>query len=197
MSYYADYEFKEINRRDDTNHHNRDNYDPRNSNNYLNSVYSVHRAEGINKQKEIENKIQENHAERKCIKHNRNNSSFNILIIDDDKDILFTFTSIIRSQGYSAKSFSNPYEALNNFSNSNPYTFDLILMDIRMPGINGIKLYSKFKAINPEIKIIFISALDAISEILSFFPEITDSNVLRKPIEAEQLLNKINTEIRN
>ena len=197
MSYYKDYEFKEINLQVDTNHHNRDNYDARNSNNFLYSIYSVHRAEDINKLKEIENKIQENHAERKRIKQDRNNSSFNILIIDDDKDILFTFTSIIRSQGYSAKSFSNPYEALNNFSNSNPYTYDLILMDIRMPGINGIKLYSKFKAINPEIKIIFISALDAINEILSFFPEITDSNVLRKPIEAEQLLHKINTEIRN
>ncbi|WP_458743491.1 response regulator [Candidatus Nitrosocosmicus sp. T] len=198
MSYYKDYEFKEITRRDDTNNHNRDNYDPGNNGNNLNSaVYSVHRAEDINKQMEIENKIQKIHAERKRIKKDRTNASFNILIIDDDKDILFTFTSIIKSQGYSAKSFSNPFEALNDFSNSNPYTYDLILMDIRMPGINGIKLYSKFKVINPEIKIIFISALDAINEILSFFPEITDSNVLRKPIEADQLLNKINTEIRN
>jgi CheY-like chemotaxis protein len=198
MSYYKDYEFKEITRQDDTNNHNRDNYDPGNNSNNLNSaVYSVHRAKDINKQMEIENKIQKLHAERKRIKKDRNNASFNILIIDDDKDILFTFTSIIKSQGYSAKSFSNPSEALNDFSNSNPYTYDLILMDIRMPGINGIKLYSKFKVINPEIKIIFISALDAISEILSFFPEITDSNVLRKPIEADQLLNKINTEIRN
>jgi two-component system, OmpR family, response regulator ChvI len=197
MSYYKDYEFKEITRQDDTNNHNRDNYDPGSNSNNLNSVYSVHRAKDINKQMEIENKIQKLHAERKRIKKDRNNASFNILIIDDDKDILFTFTSIIKSQGYSAKSFSNPSEALNDFSNSNPYTYDLILMDIRMPGINGIKLYSKFKVINPEIKIIFISALDAISEILSFFPEITDSNVLRKPIEADQLLNKINTEIRN
>ena len=197
MSYYKDYEFKAITRRDDTNNHNRDSHDPINNSNNLHSVYSVHRAEDISKQKEIENKIQKTHAERKIVKQNKNNASFNILIIDDDKDILFTFTSIIKSQGYLAKSFSNPYDALNDFSNSSPYTYDLILMDIRMPGINGIKLYSKFKVINPEIKIIFISALDAISEILSFFPEITDSNILRKPIEAEQLLDKINTEIRN
>ena len=197
MSYYKDYVFEDINRRDDIKL-NGDNFDPRNSSNYLNSaVYSVHRAEDINKLQEIENKIQKTYADRKLVKQNRINESFNILIIDDDKDILFTFTSIIRSQGYLTKSFSNPSEALNDFSNSNPYTYDLILMDIRMPGINGIKLYSKFKVINPEIKIIFISALDAISEILSFFPEITDSNVLRKPIEAEQLLDKINTEIRN
>ena len=196
MSYYKDYEFKEITRRDDTSH-NSENHNPENNSNNLHSVYSVHRAEEGRKQKEIENKIQKTHAERKLVKQNRNNSSFNILIIDDDKDILFTFTSIIKSQGYSAKSFSNPYDALNDFSNSSPYSYDLILMDIRMPGINGIKLYSKFKVINPEIKIIFISALDAISEILSFFPEITDSNILRKPIEADQLLDKINTEIRN
>lgn len=196
MSYYKDYVFREINALDDISHKS-DRYDLRKSSNYLNSVYSVHRSEDINKQREIENKMVKTHAERKLIKQHRDNASFNILIIDDDKDILFTFTSIIRSQGYLVKSFSNPYEALNDFSNSNPYTYDLILMDIRMPGINGIKLYSKFKVINPEIKIIFISALDAISEILSFFPEITDSNVLRKPIEAQQLLKKINSEIRN
>src|SRR5215210_4230394 len=131
MSYYKDYEFKEITRRDDTNNHNRDSHDPINNSNNLHSVYSVHRAEDSSKQKEVENKIQKTHAERKLVKQNRNNSSFNILIIDDDKDILFTFTSIIKSQGYLAKSFSNPYEALNDFSNSSPYTYDLILMDIR------------------------------------------------------------------
>jgi two-component system, OmpR family, response regulator ChvI len=195
MSFHKDYEFKEINRRDDTKQ-DTDNDNSKNSSNYLNSVYSVHRTEDINKQKEIEYKIQKTRADRKQVKQDRTNSSFNILIIDDDKDILFTFTSIIRSQGYSAKPFSNPYEALENFATSNPHIYDLILMDIRMPGINGIKLYSKFKVINPQIKIIFISALDAISEILSFFPEITDSNILRKPVEAQQLLNKINTEIR-
>ena len=97
MSYYKDYVFREINALDDISH-NSDRYDLRKSSNYLNSVYSVHRSEDISKQREIENKMLKTHAERKLIKQHRDNASFNILIIDDDKDILFTFTSIIRKR---------------------------------------------------------------------------------------------------
>ena len=38
-------------------------------------------------------------------------------------------------------------------------------MDIRMPGINGIQLYSKLKVMNPDIKVLFLSALDAVEEL--------------------------------
>ena len=51
-----------------------------------------------------------------------------------------------------ASSFSNPFKALDHFSQMTPYYFELIIMDIRMSGINGIKLYSKIKVINLDIK---------------------------------------------
>ncbi|HKO63752.1 MAG TPA: adenylate/guanylate cyclase domain-containing protein, partial [Candidatus Nitrosocosmicus sp.] len=81
MPYFNDYVFEELNRKkgvDDYSDNNRDVY----------TAYSVHRFADTNKQKEIENKILELHAERKRINQNKNNSSFNILLIDDDKDIL-------------------------------------------------------------------------------------------------------------
>jgi two-component system, OmpR family, response regulator ChvI len=190
MPHFYDYVFEELNRKkgvDDYSENNRDVY----------TVYSVHRLEDTNKQKEIEDKILELHAERKRINQNKNNSSFNILLIDDDKDILFTYTSMIKSQGFTITSFSNPYEALNDFSETNPYLYDLVIMDIRMPGINGIKLYSKFKVMNPNVKILFVSALDAVNELLSLFPDIKESDILRKPVESQQLLDKISKAIRN
>ena len=190
MPYFDDYVFEELDRKKSVN-----DYSENNRNVY--TTYSVRRFEDINKQKEIESKILELHAERKRINQNKNNSSFNILLIDDDKDILFTYSAIIKSQGFTITSFSNPYEALNDFSTTNPYLYDLVIMDIRMPGINGIKLYSKFKVMNPNVKILFVSALDAVGELLSLFPEINDSDILRKPIESQQLLDKINTIIRN
>ena len=190
MPYFDDYVFEELDRKNDVN-----DYTENNRNTY--TTYSVRRFEDINKQKEIESKILELHAERKRINQNKNNSSFNILLIDDDKDILFTYSAIIKSQGFTITSFSNPYEALNDFSTTNPYLYDLVIMDIRMPGINGIKLYSKFKVMNPNVKIIFASALDAVGELLSLFPEISYSDILRKPVESQQLLDKINTAIRN
>ena len=190
MPYFNDYVFEELDRKKGI-----DGYSDNNRNVY--TAYSVRRLEGINKQKEIENKISELHAERKRINQNKNNSSFNILLIDDDKDILFTYTSMIKSQGFTITSFSNPYEALNDFSTTNPYLYDLVIMDIRMPGINGIKLYSKFKVMNPNVKILFVSALDAVNELLSLFPEIKESDILRKPVESQELLDKISTIIRN
>ena len=188
--YFNDYVFEELDRKQGV-----DGYSDNNRNVY--TAYSVRRLEDINKQKEIESKILALHDERKRIHQNKNNSSFNILLIDDDKDILFTYSSIIKSQGFTITSFSNPYEALNDFSTTNPYLYDLVIMDIRMPGINGIKLYSKFKVMNPNVKILFVSALDAVNELLSLFPEIKESDILRKPVESQELLDKISTIIRN
>ena len=121
------------------------------------------------------------------------NSSFNILIIDDDKDILFTFASIMEMEGFKTTSISNPIKALNYFSQIDPYYYDLIIMDIRMPGLNGLQLYFKLKVMNPELKVLFLSALDAIEEILTIFPEVKSSQIIRKPVESKDLLSKINT----
>ena len=124
---------------------------------------------------------------------NTSNSLFNILLIDDDEDILFTFASIIESEGFRTTSISNPIKALNYFSQIDPYHYDLIVMDIRMPGLNGIQLYFKLKVMNPDIKVLFLSALDAVEELLSIFPEVKSSEIIRKPIESKELILKINT----
>jgi two-component system response regulator ChvI len=118
------------------------------------------------------------------------NSCYNILLIDDDTDILFTFTAVIEGEGYHLKSFNNPFEALNHFSQMDPYYYDLVIMDIRMPGMNGIQLYSKLKVMNPDIKVLFLSALDAVEELLSIFPDIKINEIIRKPIEPRNLISK-------
>ena len=121
------------------------------------------------------------------------NSLFKILLIDDNEYILFMFRSILEGEGYKVTLISNPVKALNYFSQIDPYYYDLIVMDIRMPGINGIQLYSKIKLMNPDIKVHFLSALDAVEELLSIFPEVKPSEIIRKPIESKDLLSKINT----
>lgn len=122
-----------------------------------------------------------------------NNSSFNILLIDDNEDILFVFNSIISSEGYNVTSFSSSSDALMHFSDKNPYFYHLVIMDIRMPELNGINLYSQLKVLNPDVKVLFLSALNALDEVLSIFPEIKHSEIIRKPIEPDALLYKINS----
>jgi two-component system, OmpR family, response regulator ChvI len=74
-----------------------------------------------------------------------------------------------------------------------PYHYDLIVMDIRMPGINGIQLYSKLKVMNPDIKVLFLSALDVVEELLSIFSDLNPSEIIRKPIERNEIIYKIKT----
>jgi two-component system, OmpR family, response regulator ChvI len=59
-----------------------------------------------------------------------------------------------------------------------------------MPGMNGIQLYSKLKVMNPDIKVLFLSALDAVEELLSIFPDIKINEIIRKPIEPRNLISK-------
>ena len=75
---------------------------------------------------------------------------------------------------------------------NNPTSYyDLAIIDIRMPELNGIQLYHMLKIINKNLKVLFISALDAADEILSMFPEINSRNIIRKPVSQSHFVNKV------
>jgi two-component system response regulator ChvI len=65
------------------------------------------------------------------------------------------------------------------------------LMDIRMPNVNGLQLYYRLKSINPNIKILFVSALDAAQEMVSVLPDMGLDDIIRKPVDNEQFLSKV------
>ena len=130
-------------------------------------LYSVSLPDEIQRNKtildyrEIQNTINQNNLSKPI-----DNATINILIIDDEEDILYTFTTLLNRQGYKVKAFSNSIEAFTHFTEKSPHFYDLILMDIRMPGINGIQLYHKLRAINPYAKILLVSALDVVHELI-------------------------------
>src|SRR5215467_7861583 len=105
-------------------------------------------------------------------------SCTNILLIDDEEDILLTFKEGLTSEGYNVEAFVDPTEAFIQFVNVNPFHYNLAILDIRMPGLNGLQLYYRFKAINRNMKILFVSALDAVPELVSI-PDI--KTVIKKP----------------
>ena len=123
--------------------------------------------------------------------------STNILLIDDEPDTLFTYESFLSDEGYNVKTFSDPQEALKHFVQlPNPSShYKLALLDIRMPKLNGLQLFHKMKALSPKIKIMFCSALDVAQEVASVLPDIDHEHFIRKPVEREHFINKINSAV--
>jgi CheY-like chemotaxis protein len=118
----------------------------------------------------------------------------NIILIDDEQDVLYSFKTVLSAQGYYVKTFAQSKEALKHLVElKNPFSFyDLVIVDIRMPDINGIQFYQILKIMNKNTKVLFISALDAAEETVSLFPEIMPDSIMRKSISKTYLLDKVN-----
>lgn len=119
-----------------------------------------------------------------------------IILIDDDSDILLTFQTALSVEGFNVHTFSKSDEAIE-YLTSRQGGHRVVITDIRMPGLNGIELYRILKSANLEIKVIFISALDAAEELLSIFPEIKSQDIISKPIENNEFVNKVKAAIFN
>jgi two-component system, OmpR family, response regulator ChvI len=118
----------------------------------------------------------------------------NIMLVDDDQDILCTYEAFLEEKElYHVETFTDPQEALMHFAQLNSHYYDLVILDIRMPRFNGLQLYYKLKSIDKDVKVIFLSALDAAEEIMSIFSTLHSNDIIRKPIEKVQFVNKINT----
>ncbi|MBV9668229.1 MAG: response regulator [Nitrososphaeraceae archaeon] len=128
-------------------------------------------------------------------KKEQQNHPHNIMLIDDEPDMLLTYKTFLSAESYNVEEFTNPQSALQHFAQINSSYYDLVIMDIRMPGLNGLQLYYRLKTINPNVKILFLSALDASEEMVSILPDVKLDDVIRKPVEQEYFLKKVNAAI--
>ena len=85
-----------------------------------------------------------------------NNLKRRIFVVDDEPDVAFTVKSILESSSFEVASFVDADFALKKFRSGR---FDLTILDIRMPKMNGFELYVKLKDIDEQLKVIFLSAL--------------------------------------
>ena len=121
--------------------------------------------------------------------------SDNIMVVDDEPDTLFTCESFLSDEGYNVESFTDPLEALKHFVQlPDPSShYKLAILDIRMPRLNGLKLFYQMKKLSPKIKIMFCSALEIAEELTSVLPDIEHNHIIKKPVEREYFINKINS----
>ena len=120
----------------------------------------------------------------------------NIMLVDDQPDVLFTYRSFLESQGFKVHSFTDPTVALRQFAKEDSSKYDLVVMDIRMPQLNGLQLYQRLRAINSTVRILFVTALDAAEELISLLPGVAANQVIMKPVSRDRFLNYVDLAVR-
>ena len=113
-----------------------------------------------------------------------------ILIVDDESDICFVLQSVLSENGFVLDSYDDPHIALKKFKAD---LYNLVILDIKMPELNGFSLYREITKLDKKVKVCFLTAGEmgngVPSDILSSQPT---NCFIRKPIENEELIARIN-----
>src|SRR3954453_18641414 len=123
-----------------------------------------------------------------------------ILVVDDDHDVAITLKAILEEEEESSKEFevvvfNDPGLALSNFKAG---WYDLLLLDILMPKMNGFELYQQLKNIDDKVKVCFITAYEIYYRALrDLFPTIEVDCFIAKPIGKRELVSKIKSELKS
>ena len=117
-----------------------------------------------------------------------------ILIVDDEPDITLSFKMILEGNGFKVDTYNDPVHAKGNFKAG---AYDLVILDIRMPKMDGFQLYEELKKIDDKVKVVFITAFDINYEGLrKMYPELRIDSFVRKPVDSEYLINVVKDELR-
>ena len=130
------------------------------------------------------------------MEYSTNNSSSNkkknrILLVDDETDVNYTFETVLEENGFTVDSFDNPVLALNDFKGG---LYDLVLLDIKMPEMDGFKLYEEMRKIDNKFKVCFLTASEMFyEEYRRAYYSTIDKHypIIQKPIKNEELIEQI------
>ena len=118
-----------------------------------------------------------------------------IMVVDDESDLTLFYSMSLEYQGFKVEAFNDPRKALLNFK---PDYYDLVVLDIKMPDMDGFELYNEILKIDSKANVCFLTA----SEL--YYKEFRDKEYnaldkdlfIRKPIANEELIKVINRLIR-
>jgi CheY-like chemotaxis protein len=117
-----------------------------------------------------------------------------ILVVDDEPDNASVFTISLEDGGFEVDTFTDPLLVLSTFKAGKRY--DLLIVDIKMPNMNGFDLYDAVKKIDSKVKACFLTAFGEgyTEEFERRFPSslFSDISFIRKPISMDDLVKKVN-----
>ena len=122
-----------------------------------------------------------------------NNKVKKILLVDDEPDITFTIKNMLYNTGFEIHTFNDPITPLKLYRRN---FYDLVILEIKIPNMDGFELYIKIKEKDPTVKICFLTAIAIFDEeSRKSRPEvdriITEECFIQKPITTEDLIKKL------
>jgi two-component system, OmpR family, response regulator ChvI len=121
------------------------------------------------------------------------NSAPRIMVVDDEDDVILQLRVVLEDNGFKVDSFYDPLLALENFKAD---LYDLLILDIKMPKMNGFELYKQIKKVNNKVKTMFLTALTELQEYEEFrkevSPKLGERYFVPKPIENDDLIKRVN-----
>jgi DNA-binding response OmpR family regulator len=113
-----------------------------------------------------------------------------ILVVDDEPDLTQVSTLALEYHGFKVDSFNDPQEALTKYK---PGLYDLVILDIKMPKMDGFELYHEIKKKDNNANVCFLTASELYYEEFrkKEYCALNRNLFIRKPIENEELVKQI------
>jgi CheY-like chemotaxis protein len=162
---------------------------------------------GLNKMSQRGHKLSIPTISNRVINSNKGEKK-RILLVDDEPDITISIGAVLESNDLEVTSYNDPILALSSFK---PHHYDLVMLDVKMPKMDGFELYNEIKKIDNRTKVCFITATDKnnyeglegperqsgdYKEKPQLYCELKKDMFLQKPISNDDLVNEINKRIR-
>jgi DNA-binding response OmpR family regulator len=110
-----------------------------------------------------------------------------VLVVDDEPDVKLALKTALEENGFEVNAYDDPVIALDNFRKG---TYDLLILDIKMPKMHGFELYREIRKIDNHVKICFLTAGEMY---YGAYADIFNENqFIRKPIANKDLISKVN-----
>jgi DNA-binding response OmpR family regulator len=113
-----------------------------------------------------------------------------LLVVDDDPDTILALKIGLLDYGFLVDGFTNPQEALQSFK-ANAESYCLVLLDIKMPALSGTQLAKKVKEVNPNVKVLLLTALGIRDNEVSDVSSTNVDGFIQKPVGNKELTDKI------
>jgi two-component system, OmpR family, response regulator ChvI len=115
------------------------------------------------------------------------NARRKILLVDDELDIMLSLKLFLEENGFEVDAYDNPSSAIANYK---PGLYHLLILDIKMPEIDGFELYARIRKMDNNANVFFLTAVGDFSGYKGGNKPLGE-NFIQKPIDGPELLKRI------